>query len=337
MFFKKLLYLTALSILFVACGKNGYTIKGDIIDLDEGTISLLDVYGHTISSTEVVDGKFTFEGKVDVPCLAYINNALGVVYPVDIPVLLENTVINVTGDARIGHIDITGTKANEDMVEFKVRKDALAPNDNEGYLSLVKEMFERNSDNVLGALLISNLYNLVSDKELLHYCDRLSPEFHDDPMVLHYKNVCQARVDTEPGKQFVDLEMHGADSVAVKLSDVVASHKATVLLFWATWAREADEVVPELVEGCRPFKDKGLALYTVSLDSDMDRLGHKSDEYGLFGNCFGEGTEKGDKAAGLYGFEGLPRMVLIGRDGTILARGRSYQDISEELLKLFRQ
>ena len=100
MFFKKLLYLTALSILFVACGKNGYIIKGDIIDLDEGTISLLDVYGHTISSTEVVDGKFTLEGKVDVPCLAYINNALGVVYPVDIPVLLENTVINVNGDAR---------------------------------------------------------------------------------------------------------------------------------------------------------------------------------------------------------------------------------------------
>ena len=70
MFFKKLLYLTALSIAFVACGEKGYIIKGDIIDLDEGTISLLDVYGHTLYSTEVVDGKYTFDGKVDVTCLA---------------------------------------------------------------------------------------------------------------------------------------------------------------------------------------------------------------------------------------------------------------------------
>ncbi|MBQ8060892.1 MAG: DUF4369 domain-containing protein [Bacteroidales bacterium] len=335
MLFKKLLYLSALSIALAACGDKGYIIKGDIIDLDEGTISLLDVYGHTISTTEVVDGKFTLKGKVDVPCLAYINNALGVVYPIDIPVLLENTVINVTGDARIGHIDITGTKANEDMVEFKVRKDALRPDDNEGYLNLVKEMFERDSDNVLGALLISNFYNLVSDKELLGYCDRLSPEFHDDPMVLHYKKVCQARVDTEPGKKFKDIEMKGTDSVAVKLSDVVSAHEATVLLFWASWAREVSTVLPELVAGCLPYKDKGLTMYTVSLDSDMERLAKATAEYGLFGNCFAEGTEKGDKAAGLYGFEGLPRMVLIGRDGTILARGRSFKDVSEKLGQLF--
>ena len=332
---KNFLCITALSFLLCACGGKGFTIKGNIIDLDEGTINLLDIYGHTMASTEVVDGKFTFEGKVDVPCLAYINNALGVVYPIDIPILLENTVINVTGDARIGNIAITGTKANEDMVEFKIRKDALSPNDNEGYLSLIKEMFERDSDNVLGALLISNLYNLVDDKELIGYCERLSPEFHDNPMVLHYRNVCQARIETEPGQKFRDIEMNGADSVAVKLSEVVESHEATVLLFWASWDRESSLIIPELVEGCLKYKDSGLTMYTVSLDSDMDKVERVTKEYGLFGYCFAEGTEKGDRAATLYGFEGLPRAVLIGKDGTVLARGRTFSDIKETMGSYF--
>ena len=332
---KIILCFSILSLLLCSCGGKGFTIKGDIIDLDEGTINLLDIYGHTMASTEVVDGKFTFEGKVDVPCLAYINNALGVVYPIDIPILLENTVIKVTGDARIGNIAITGTKANEDMVEFKVRKDALSPSDTEGYLSLIKEMFERNSDNVLGALLISNLYNLVDDRELLGYCERLSPEFHDNPMVLHYRNVCQARIDTEPGNMFKDFVMRGPDSLEVRLSDVVASDKATVLLFWASWSREASSIIPELTEFCRPYESKGLSMFSVSLDSSMDKWTEAESKFGLFGRSFCNGPEVGDKAAGLYGFEGLPRMVLIDSQGKIVARGRSLKDISDGLVRLF--
>ena len=332
---KTLFFTAALCLLLVACGKAGYIVEGNIIDLDEGEISLLDAYGHTLSMTTVEDGRFTFKGVVETPCLAYINNARGVKYPIDIPILLENAKIKVTGDARISHVDITGTKANEDMVEFKLRKDALAPDDTEGYLSLVKEMFERDGGNVLGAMLISNLYNYVSDRELLDYCNRLSPEFHDDPVVSHYWKVSQARIDTEPGNMFKDFAMTGQDSIEVRLSEVVSSSKATVLLFWASWSREASSIIPELTALCRPYEGKGLSLFSVSLDSSMDKWTEAEREFGLFGKSFCNGPEAGDKAAGLYGFEGLPRMVLIDSQGKIVARGRTVEDISDGLIKLF--
>ena len=330
------LFITAiLCLLQVACGRAGYTIEGNIIDLDEGDINLLDAYGHTLSSTMVEEGRFTFKGSVDKPCLAYINNARGVKYPIDIPVLLENTKIKVTGDARISHVDITGTQANEDMVEFKIRKDALPPDDTEGYLSLVKEMFERDSDNVLGAMLISNLYNYVSDRELIEYCNRLSPEFHDNPVVSHYWKVSQARIDTEPGNTFKDFSMTGRDSLEIKLSDVVASNRATVLLFWASWSREASSIIPELTAFCRPYESRGLTMFSVSLDSSMEQWTKSESDFGLFGNSFCNGPDIGDKAAGLYGFEGMPRMVLIDSQGKIVARGRTLGDISDGLVRLF--
>ena len=333
--FKSLLFTGLISLLSVACGRGGYTIEGNIIDLDEGDISLLDAFGHTIGSAVVDDGKFTFKGKVETPCLAYINNARGVTYPIDIPVLLENKKISVTGDARISHIDIKGTKANEDMVEFKIRKDALAPDDTDGYLSLVKEMFERNSNNVLGSLLISNLYSYVSDKELIDYCERLSPEFMDDPVVTHYRTLSQSRIDTAPGMPFKDFVMKDRDSAEVKLSDVVAANKATLLMFWASWAREASSVIPKVTALCRNYEKQGLTMFNVSLDSDMSGMEKCEKEFGLFGRCFSNGPDAGDKAASLYGFEGLPRLVLIDSEGKIAARGRTADDIAEGLKGLF--
>lgn len=335
MHLKTLLITALVCLLQVACGRAGYTIEGNIIDLDEGEINLLDAYGHTMATTTVEEGRFTFEGKVEKPCLAYINNARGVNYPIDIPILLENTKIIVTGDARISHVDVKGTKANEDMVEFKIRKDALGPDDTEGYLSLVKEMFERDSDNLLGAMLISNLYNYVSDKELIDYCNRLSPEFHDDPVVSHYWKVSQARIDTEPGNMFRDFSMTGRDSLEVKLSDVVSTNKATLLLFWASWSRDASSIIPELTAFCRPFEAEGLTLFSVSLDSSMDKWTEAESKFGLFGKSFCNGPDAGDKAAGLYGFEGLPRMVLIDSQGKIVARGRTVEDFSDALKLLF--
>ena len=327
------------AVLFPAlfsCGKPGYVIKGDIVDLDEGEINLLDIYGKTISSTEVVDGKFEFKGRVDTACLAYINNALGVVYPIDIPVLLENTLIRVEGDARIGHIEIKGTKANEDMVTFKQEKDKIAPDDTEGYLRLVKETFEENSDNVLASLLISNLYGLVSDEELVAYCDRLAPEFRDSPVVSHYRTISMARIGTVPGKPFVDFGMPDADGNIVMLSDIVSSHKATALVFWASWARDARSLVPEFASLCRKYEDKGLVMYNVSFDSDPVQSGITASEMGLPGLCLCNGPEEGDKAASLYGFEGLPRIVIIGNDGIIVAKGRKADDVAASLDSLFR-
>ena len=331
----KILLLAALSLVLCSCFQRGYTIKGDIIDLDEGNINLLDISGHVISSTDVVGGKFTFKGKVDAPCLVYINNVLGVKYPIDIPVLLENATIYVKGDARISHIDITGTKANENMVRFKMRKDQLPAGNTDAYLGLVKETFEENSDNLLGAMLISNLYGLVSDKELLDYCGRLPSEFHDNLYVEHYRKVAQARVDSEVGTMFKDFEMLASDSLKVSLGDVVRAHEATVVLFWASWARDASIVIPEITEGCLPYRDLGLEMFNVSLDSDMTKFTECEKDFGLFGLSFNNGPEVGDKASSLYGFEGLPRVVLIDRGGTIVARGRSFADLAPSLKSLF--
>ena len=186
-------------------------------------------------------------------------------------------------------------------------------------------------------MLISNFYGLVSDRELLDYCDMLPSELRENIYVEHYRKVSQARVDTEPGTKFKDFEMLDADSLKVSLGDVVRTHEATVVLFWASWARDASTAIPEITEGCLPYRDSGLEMFNVSLDSDMAKFAECEKDFGLFGPSFANGPEAGDKASSLYGFEGLPRVVLIDKEGTIVARGRSFADLALPLKTIFAQ
>ena len=333
----KLLRISVLAILLIccACSHGGYKIVGDIFDLDEADINLLDAYGHTIGTSPVKDGKFVIEGKIDVPCLAYLNNGLGVNYPIDIPVLLENAKIRVKGDATKAHVDVTGTKANENMVRYREKRDMLDPNDTNSYVLLLRETYEENIDNVLGSLMIHNMYSLVSDAELVEYCDRLPEPFRSEPTVTHYRDICAARLETAVGGQYKDLEVTGADGRTHRLSDAVSSNSATVLVFWASWSRYAASILPELVRISKPYESRGLSLFTVSLDSNETSWSKNVSDSGLFGENYCPGPNDGDKLASLYGIDGMPRCLLIDASGKILARCSDPADLREPLEKLF--
>ncbi|MBQ0086306.1 MAG: AhpC/TSA family protein [Bacteroidales bacterium] len=323
---KKAAIIFSAFLMAISCSNGGYVIKGDIRDLDEGTINLLDAYGHTLATTQVKDGKFTFKGKTEVPQLTYINNALGVKYPLDLPILLENKRIKVKGNAAQGLIEITGTAANENMVTFKKKRDALSPNDREGFTALVRETFEANSDNLLGAMMITNMYTYVSDEELVECYRRLPAELSGNKLISHYHDISLARMETAPGKKFKELCMEDKQGVPRKLSDAVAGNDFTLLLFWASWTYGNKSVLPDFGALCRRHSDKGLALYSISLDSNEDKWREALGKYGLEGTNLQGDYNQAKACADIYGIDGMPRALLIGRDGTIIARSDKASD-----------
>lgn len=323
---KKFAIIFSALLLTISCSNGGYVIKGDIRDLDEGTINLLDAYGHTLATTQVKDGKFTFTGTTEAPQLVYINNALGVRYPLDLPILLENKKIKVKGDAAKGFIEITGTAANENMVVFKKKRDALSPNDREGLTALVRETFEANSDNLLGAMMITDMYTYVSDEELVECYRRLPVELSKNKLISHYHDISLARMETSPGKKFKELCMEDKQGVPRKLSDAVAENNFTLLLFWASWSYGNKSTLPDFGTLCRRYSDKGLKLFSISLDSNEDKWRESIGKYGLEGTSLQGDYNQAKACADIYGIDGMPRALLIGRDGIIIARGDKASD-----------
>lgn len=326
---KKIAIIVALCAC-VSCAHEGYLVDGRIDGL-EGEISLVDAFDHVISTSPVKNGRFSFEGTVDTPQLMYVNNGLGQEHPVDTPVLLENTRIKVRGSIKDYDIRVTGTEANKNMTEYIRSKKQINELDTEAYLALVKETFLANSDNLLGAMLIPNLAPYVESAELLEYCEMLPEEFRSSKMVSHYEEVANAVVSTSVGKHFADFEIGGPDGNPVTLSSAVAANKATVLVFWASWARMATMTLADYAKACKAYEGKGASMFCVSLDYNKEQWAMTSRDSGIFGINLCDTVEKAQAANALYGFDGLPRAVVIGADGTILARCRTGAEVKASL------
>lgn len=87
-----------------------------------------------------------------------------------------------------------------------------------------------------------------------------------------------------------------------------------VLDFWATWCGPCRRAMPVLVEVTKSYKNKGVVFYAVN-------QGEKTDEIKAFlkdsGMDFNVALDPQGKIGALYGVNGIPQTVIIGKSGKI--------------------
>lgn len=86
-----------------------------------------------------------------------------------------------------------------------------------------------------------------------------------------------------------------------------------ILDFWASWCGPCRQAMPIVSDVARKFKDKNVVLYAVNLRETPDKVRGFLQSSGLSLNVL---LDKGDIAT-KYGVTGIPRLVIIGKDGLI--------------------
>jgi peroxiredoxin len=124
----------------------------------------------------------------------------------------------------------------------------------------------------------------------------------------------------------------GAMAPAFTLKDVSGnvvestrfSGKPTVLNFFATWCPACVEEIPGFVDVYNKYRDRGLELVGISLDTDTRKelpafvMHHRIGYRILLGDL--------DTTRAFGGVSSLPTTVFIGKDGTIRAVHVGYLD-----------
>lgn len=180
----------------------------------------------------------------------------------------------------------------------------------------------------LVAIQLYRSYNgsLEKVKELL---DATENRFENYDMVIKLREQIAQLEATQAGKPFTDLEgvqFTTEGSQPIKLSDYVGQGQYAVVDFWASWCRPCREEISSTLKPLyEKFKDKGLVVVGVVVwDKEAD---HKQavEELGITWPQIFDTEE--NKLAAQYAVYSIPQILLIGPDGTILARDLRGEDL----------
>lgn len=340
-----------------------YEVLGTVEGLEDGdTLYLSDdlITRKQIDTLIVKDHKFSLKGTTD-------SSKLFIVYSADdrkmsVPFFIEPGTITVNL-SNIHPCEVSGTEMNEELqevndtlVHYTNRLNALSTQmhsagstSKDTYQQGAKQMeelfnrayhflcttAERNIDNDLGYLIIFKYGNglpLIDNTEMLKLMERLPADKREKMQheieMLYEEQTAMESVLSE-GEELNDMVLPDRDGNNVSVLSEVKKHRVTIIDFWASWCAPCMRLAPELVEIWQEYKDKGLGILGISLDTDRKSWLNAIESKGMSWQHVSDLAGWDSKAASEYGVSAIPATALVDSKGKILLVNGSIDQISE--------
>lgn len=158
--------------------------------------------------------------------------------------------------------------------------------------------------------------------------------YRNDPQLNRLRTDKLLEEKTGPGKPFIDFDgVNATTGEPMKLSDVVGRGKPALLDFWASWCGPCRrEINNHLSKYAPKYKDQvnflGVAVWEDSIDDTKKAMGELPISWPVM---FAGGRK--DSPTEHYGISGIPEIILIDGDGTILARSLRAEGIEAAIEK----
>ena len=354
----RILCAAAILATLCSCGKSDkFTINGTVDSgLNGKTVYLVnpDDQRNPVDSATVADGLFTFSGTAAEPWLAVLRTADGVM----VELVVE------PGTITVGTDSIGGTPLNDKLMAFisgfsltdiesqmeeyfplyynapnaAARAEAERVLDSldairiERTLNACWSLYRENGDNPLG---LWAMRTIVQEGEFT-YSQLDSIVNAANPLVANSKYIQQKLEqlrcveNTSAGKHYTDIQ--GVDG---KLSDLIDG-KLALVDFYASWCGPCrNEIKDNLVPLWKKYQKKGLVIVGLNVWERGDRAAREAAHEKVMadlGITYPQLVDSTRTATDTYGVRGIPQIMLIAPDGTILARDLRGAAIEEAII-----
>ncbi|MDR2231502.1 MAG: AhpC/TSA family protein [Tannerella sp.] len=359
---RKYIFLTLMAALMLAActsSQNKYVVDGIVLDesFEKQTASLYDYDTDShIAGTLVADGKFQFKGNIEKAKIMRLE--LGQ-YVVDF--ILESGKITLDLSNPV-NIKIEGSPLNNELSDYKTEMSGLVDAANEEIMTimgnedvdeatrlaqaqkaiepytakmedLISGTFNRNKDNVMGAFVLWNAENYLTEEQLYKlYADAGDLVSTFKPLEANAPRIAKFG-QTLPGMQFTDftIEKGNTDGSPASLSDYVGKGKYVLVDFWASWCGPCTAELPVLNEVYNKYKGKKFELLGVAVWDERDASLNAIKEHNT---PWPQILDAIDTPTTLYGIRGIPHIILFGPDGKIIARNLRGEELKEKVAEV---
>ncbi|MGL5683007.1 MAG: TlpA family protein disulfide reductase [Marinifilaceae bacterium] len=206
--------------------------------------------------------------------------------------------------------------------------------DNEQKKQQLIDSVIQHQDNLIAAYIVaSNSKSYIRNKTLVQKMDMLGSNARQCKEVAWLESTYQRLSAFVPGGKAPNFEL--TDIKGQKQSLHSVQGKVKLVDFWASWCGPCRAESPHLKELYAKYKDKGLQIVGVSLDTKQERWEKAVQQDGLPWIHMSDLKGWDSDITKLYFFNSIPTMVLIDENNNIIEYGVRGKRIEEILSEYF--
>ena len=332
---KKFAFIFTALLLLASCSK-GYKITVSFPDdSNNGETAFLTNYdtGDTIASATIQDSICIFEGTAEKSFFARVLVGGGrygfIVEPGEVKLdITEGNAVSPLNDKMAAWYKEITMMANDSTLteeESQARYD-------EGLLKLYQE----NKDNGIGPWAFCNyiMEKNLNEADIDAMLKEAPADYAQLKRVEKARKAAHQQTVTAVGQKFTDFEVPVGDGTVQKLSDYVGKGKVTLVDFWASWCGPCRAEIPNIKSLKAKYGDK-FDVVGVAVWDNPDDTRKAMEQLEITWPVI-IGTQQLNEPTDIYGITGIPHIMLIGPDGTILSRGLTGTDLANKLAEVLK-
>jgi thiol-disulfide isomerase/thioredoxin len=316
--------------------------------------------GKSVASTKIVDSTFAFDIEVVEPFVGMLKTEPQ--YPANANSYYYLRIIGEPGNiyADLVTDSLSGTPLNDQLYQFlqeshyevsvinalyhQLNESVNTPKNERDDLnnkiekrlgslfSMIQETYQLNKTNALGAIVMEDYltYDDPGYEKVMTMLEGAAPVVTTYQPLQTKLAKMEKLSHTAPGQHYIDLTLTDYKTGKnIKLSKVIDG-KVALIDFWASWCGPCRREIPNIKKIHEKYGGKDFVVVGLNV---WDKTENQTKAINDMGMTWTQITDFTRKATDTYGVDGIPQIMLIGKDGIIIARDLRGEEIEKAVKK----